>query len=153
MANQLNGLVGRVFANGSGDWHLISGQVIPKTFKKWYLIPPYLTLSIIRYVSRVKRSNPGKGLAPSPTPRHSSYWKGNFWVALNYNRQLLLPALLNWMDLSVLWLMALPPSIKYYWNSLRNILYIVYIVWTDTEKYCWIHNLCQLNWTVVSLLS
>ena len=36
--------------------------------KKWYLMPPCLTLSIIRYGSRVKRSNPGKGVAPSPTP-------------------------------------------------------------------------------------
>ena len=36
--------------------------------KKWYLVPPCLTLSIIRYGSRVKWSNPGKGVAPSPTP-------------------------------------------------------------------------------------
>ena len=35
--------------------------------KKWYLMPPCLTLSIIRYRSRVKWSNPGKGVAPSPT--------------------------------------------------------------------------------------
>ena len=41
--------------------------------KKWYLIPPCLTLSNIRYVSRVKWSNPQKGVAPSPTPRCSSY--------------------------------------------------------------------------------
>ena len=40
---------------------------------KWYLIPTCLTLSNIRYVSRVKWSNPGKGVAPSPTPRCSSY--------------------------------------------------------------------------------
>ena len=40
---------------------------------KWHLIPLSLTLSIKRYVSRVKRSNPGKGVAPSPTPRCSSY--------------------------------------------------------------------------------
>ena len=33
--------------------------------KKWYLIFPCLTLSIKRYVSRVKWSNPGKGVAPS----------------------------------------------------------------------------------------
>ena len=50
---------GREFANGPG-------------LKKWYLIPPCLTLSIIRYVSRVKWSNPGKGVVPSPTPRYSS---------------------------------------------------------------------------------
>ena len=36
--------------------------------KKWYLMPPCLTLSIIRYGSRVKWSNPGKEVAPSPTP-------------------------------------------------------------------------------------
>ena len=53
-----------------------------------YLIPPCLTLSIIRYVSRVKWSNPGKGVAPSPTPRCSSYWKGSLPVALDYDRQL-----------------------------------------------------------------
>ena len=34
---------------------------------KWYLIPACLTLSNIRYVSTVKWSNPGKGVAPSPT--------------------------------------------------------------------------------------
>ena len=42
-------------------------------FKKWFLIPYFLTLSIIRYVSRVKWSNPGKAVAPSLTPQCSSY--------------------------------------------------------------------------------
>ena len=56
--------------------------------QKWYLIPPCLTLSIIRYVSRVKWSNPGKGVAPSPAPQCSSYWKGSLRVALDYGRQL-----------------------------------------------------------------
>ena len=42
----------RVFANGAGDLDLIPGRVIPRT-QKWYLMPPYLTLSIIRYGSRV----------------------------------------------------------------------------------------------------
>ena len=58
-----------MFANGLGDQGSIVGQIIPKTFKKWYLIPPCLILSIIRYVSRVKWSNPGKGVAPSPSPQ------------------------------------------------------------------------------------
>ena len=58
--------------------------------KKWYLTPPCLTLSIIRYVTRVKWSNPGEGVAPSPTPRCSSYWKGSLRVALDYSRQLYL---------------------------------------------------------------
>ena len=31
-------------------------------FKKWYLMPPCLTLSIIMYGSRVKWSNPGEGM-------------------------------------------------------------------------------------------
>ena len=43
--------------------------------KKWYLMPPCLTLSIIRYGSRVKWSNPGKGVAPSPTPWFSKLSK------------------------------------------------------------------------------
>ena len=55
---------------------------------KWYLIPPCLTLSNIRYVSRVKWSNPGKGVAPSHTPRCSSNWKGSLRVALDCGRQL-----------------------------------------------------------------
>ena len=36
-----------------------------KKKKKWYLIPPSLTFSIIRYISNVKWSNPGKGVTPS----------------------------------------------------------------------------------------
>ena len=55
---------------------------------KWYLIPPCLALSNIRYVSMIKWSNPGKEVAPSPTPRCSSYWKGSLLIALDYGRQL-----------------------------------------------------------------
>ena len=40
--------------------------------KKGYLMPLCLILSIIRYVSRGKWSNPGIGVAPSPTPWCSS---------------------------------------------------------------------------------
>ena len=36
------GLMSKVFANGPGEWGSIPG------LKKWYLIPPYLTLSIIK---------------------------------------------------------------------------------------------------------
>ena len=49
-----------------------------RTFKKWYLMLLCLTLGILRYRSRVKWSNPGKGVAPFPTPRCGSYWKGAF---------------------------------------------------------------------------
>ena len=56
--------------------------------KKWYLMLHCLTLSIIRYRSRVKWSNPGKGVVPTLTPRCSSYWKGSLQVTLNYGHQL-----------------------------------------------------------------
>ena len=52
-----------VFANGPRDQGSIPGRVIPKT-KKWYLIPPCLTLQC------------------------SSYWKGSLWVTLDYSHQL-----------------------------------------------------------------
>ena len=42
------GLAGILFINGSGDQGLIPGRVILKTQKKWYLMPPCLTLGIIR---------------------------------------------------------------------------------------------------------
>ena len=61
------GRMSRVFANGPVDQSSIPGRVIPKT-KKWYLMPPWLKLSIIWYGSRVKWSNPGDGVMPSPTP-------------------------------------------------------------------------------------
>ena len=81
------GLVGRVFANGPGD--LGSIQVTSyQRLLEWYLIPPGLTLTNIRYVSRGKWSNPGKGVVPSPTPWCSSYWKGSLLVTLDYSRQL-----------------------------------------------------------------
>ena len=54
-------------------------------------MPPCLTHSNIRYVSRVKLSNPGKGVAPSPIPRCSSYWKGSLLVTLDYGHQLYFP--------------------------------------------------------------
>ena len=59
-----------MFAKGPGDWGSIPGRVIPKT-QKWYLMPPCLAVSIIRYGSRVKWSNPGKGVVPFSTPRCS----------------------------------------------------------------------------------
>ena len=85
----LIGLVSRVFANGLGGLGSITGRVIPKTLK-WYLIPPCLTLSNLRYVLRVKWSNPGKEVAPFPTPRCSSCWKGSLLVTLNFSCQLYL---------------------------------------------------------------
>ena len=51
--------------------------------KKWYLMPPCLTLSIIQYGSKLKWSNPGNGVTPSPISRWSSYWKGSLLVTLD----------------------------------------------------------------------
>ena len=51
---------------------------------------PCLTLSIISYGSRVKWSNPGKGVAPSPTHWCCSYRKESLRVTLDYGRQLYL---------------------------------------------------------------
>ena len=45
---------------------------------------PCLTLSIIRYMSRVNWSKLWEGVAPSLTPRCSSYWKGSLLVTLDY---------------------------------------------------------------------
>ena len=67
--------------------------------KRWYLIPPCLTLSNIRYVSRVKWSNSVKGVAPYPTPR-CSYWKGSLWspstTVANYYIYIYIYLKMNW---------------------------------------------------------
>ena len=83
----LFGMMVRVFANSPGDRGSIPGRVIPKT-QKWSLMPPYLTLSNIRYGSRVKWNNPRNGVAPFPTPWCSSYRKGSLRVTLDYGREL-----------------------------------------------------------------
>ena len=70
--NWLIGPLGRAFDNGPGDLGSIPGHVIPKTLKM-VRDTSFLTLSNIRCVSRVKLSNPGNGVAPSPTPWYSSY--------------------------------------------------------------------------------
>ena len=58
--------VSRVLAHGPKEQGSIPGWVIPKN-QKWYLMPPCLILNIIRYGSRIKWSNPGKGGVPTPT--------------------------------------------------------------------------------------
>ena len=58
--------------------------------KKWYLMQPWLILSIIRYWSKIKWSNPENGVAPYPTPRYSSYWKESLRVTLDQSCQLYL---------------------------------------------------------------
>ena len=66
------GIMVRMFANGPEDLGSIPGLVIQKKKKKKkekkkrYFMPPCLTLSIIKYGSKVKWSNPGKRVVPSP---------------------------------------------------------------------------------------
>ena len=57
---------------------------------KWYLMSLSLTLSMIRYGSRVKWVNPGKGVTPSCAPWYGSYQKGSLLVTLDYGCQLYL---------------------------------------------------------------
>ena len=75
---------------------------------------PCLTLSIIRNISRVKWSNPGNGVAPSPIPHCSSYWKGILLVTLDYVRQLYLLLLFVWFQSCL----SLRPVAKPRWQSL-----------------------------------
>ena len=72
------GMMVRVFANGLGDLDSIPAWVIPK-IQKLVLDPALLSTQ-----------HPGKGVAPSPTPWYSSYWKRNLQVTLSYGRQLYL---------------------------------------------------------------
>ena len=60
--------VGRVFPNGPGHPGSIPGHVIPKTLE---MVLDTSLLNIQQY--KVKWSNPGKGVAPSPTPGCGSY--------------------------------------------------------------------------------
>ena len=111
--------------------------------KKWYFIPPCLTLSIITYVSRVKWSNPEKGVVPSLTPRCSSYWKGSLRVAFES------PSSCLWVAFE-LPLSRLRVAFEYshqfllgrkYCDWLENIL--CWRLFTDWFFHCWIDQ--QLN--------
>ena len=57
--SQAIGLIGRVFANGSGDWGSILGPVIPKTQK---MVFDSALLKAHHEKARVMWSNPGKGV-------------------------------------------------------------------------------------------
>ena len=91
LTRRLIGLVGSLFANGPGDLSSIPVASYQRLLK-WYLTPPCLAFSnrryVSRYVSRVKWSNPGKGVEPSPTHWCCSYWKGSLLVALDNGHQL-----------------------------------------------------------------
>ena len=92
----LIGMMVRVFANRLRKPGFNPTSSHTKDLKKWYLMPPCLTLSIIRYGSRVKWSNPRKGVAPSLTLRCSSYQKGSLQVILDCGHQFYLLYLSFW---------------------------------------------------------
>ena len=77
----------RVFANGPGDLGSIPGRVIPKTQK---LVLDASLLNTQHYKVRIKgkvEQSRERSSAP-PTPRCSSYQKGNLRVTLDYGREL-----------------------------------------------------------------
>ena len=78
-------IVGREFANGSGNRGSIPGRVILKTLKM-VLDTSLLNTQPHKVRWSVMWNNQGNGEAPSPTLRWSSYWKGSLQVALDYDR-------------------------------------------------------------------
>ena len=115
-------LVDKVLGNGSGDWSSIPGRVIPKT-QKWYLIPPCLTFSIIKYGSRVKWNNRGKGVVPYPTPRCSSYRKGSLRVTLDFICQL-------YFSISSLPVFGFPILFHFFFFA-KKLMSSIYLSWLD----------------------
>ena len=78
------------------DLGSIPGRIIPMIFKM-VLDTSLLNTQQYKVHMRVKWSNPGKGVVPSPIHCCSSYWKGSLLVALDYGRQLyLLTIVVEW---------------------------------------------------------
>ena len=75
-----------MFGYGLEDQASIPGWVIRKTQKKVLDIALLKTQHYKIWI-KSKWSNPGKGVAPSPTPQCSSYWKESLLVALDYGCQ------------------------------------------------------------------
>ena len=117
---------------------------------------PCLTLSIIRYRSRVKWSNPGKGVAPSPTPWCSSYRKGSLRVTLDYGRQLYfyfnIDNLVWSFSLSISQYFSLSPSLSlslYIYIYAYIYIYIYIYMWVCVREF--VSDVCTL--TVISVFS
>ena len=94
------------------------GCVIPKTLK---MVLDTSLLNTLQYkvLSRVKWSNPRKGVAPSSTPRCSSYLKGSILVALDYGRQF-------YLLLMLIVIVYLLPSFWFYRFGLECIVVILF---------------------------
>ena len=111
---------------------------------------PCLTLSIIRYGSRVKWSNPGKGVAPSPTTWYSSYWKGILQITLDYSRQLYI-YVVHSISFQILFLQAL----KIVVDSWKFSMLLRCILWDDfyDSKFKWALLLIVHTWNSSPLWS
>ena len=70
------GLMSRLFTNAPGDQGSILVRVIPK-IQKMVLDASFLNTQHYKVRIKGKGSNPGNGVAPSPTLRCSSYRKGS----------------------------------------------------------------------------
>ena len=65
--------------------HIYIDRVISNSIE-WYLMPPWLTVSIKKVRVKGKWSNHGKGVATFPAPLCTSYWKEIFLVTIDYGR-------------------------------------------------------------------
>ena len=79
------GLMSRVITNGPGDLGSIPAWVTPNTKE---MVFDASLLNIIRHWSRVKWSNPRKGLAPFLHLGVVAIERGSFRVTLDYDRKL-----------------------------------------------------------------
>ena len=129
--------------------------------KKWYLIPPCLTLNIIRYISRVKWSNPGKEVAPSLTPQCSSYWKGSFQVALDYSHQLyyllsnsIALKLCKWYSVKSILILIIIFFFQRLEGIMRIVDYISLMIMFIFRQVCWLALIASLviTWVLRWLL-
>ena len=77
------GIMGRVFTNGPGEWDSIPDWIIPKP-QKMVLDISLITSHFWSIPYNAKWNNPGRGVAPSLTPRYCSYWKWSLQVPFNY---------------------------------------------------------------------
>ena len=91
--------------------------------KKWFLMSPCLTLTIIRYWLGVKWSNPGKGVMPSPTPWCRSNWKESLRITLDNSCQLYLLSIYIYIYIYV--------CIDIYLSLLIQKQYLKIILWDD----------------------
>ena len=86
--DRLIDLLSRVFPNGPGDLGSIPGHIILKALK---MVLDTSLLNSQQYKVSIEgklEQTHGKGVAPSSTPRCSSYRKGSLLVTLDNDRQL-----------------------------------------------------------------